>query len=245
VASTTLRDQRQPRLAVDNLGRSLFAWVDFSAGFSHPVIRARRFNAQANPEGLDFVANESPATGVAVPNVGMDAGGREMVIAFQGPGSPGNGVDVYAKRFLYTAGPHVYCASKVNSLGCLPQIGFQGTASSSSGSPFWISATNAINQKPALLLYGYGSSFAPYYGATICIAPPLHTLPFQSTGGNLTGMDCSGAMAFDFNAYLQTGTDPGLQPGTTIGARWYYRDNLDPTGYGTGLTNAVRFSICP
>jgi hypothetical protein len=245
VDSTIASDQRQPRIAVDALGRALVAWVDFSAGFGHPAIRARRFNAQANPEGPDFVVNESPTTGVAVPAVGMDAGGREMVVAFQGPGALGQGIDVYAKRFLFTAGPHVYCASKPNSLGCLAQVGFQGGASWTSLAPFWISATSAINRRPALLLYGQGSSFAPYYGATICIAPPLRTLPFQTTGGNPTGTDCSGAMSVDFNAYLRSGADPGLIPGSTVGARWYYRDVLDPTGYSTGLSNAVRFAICP
>jgi hypothetical protein len=175
----------------------------------------------------------------------MDSSGNDSVIGFQGPGAPGNGLDAYAKRYTSTVGPHVYCTAKVNSQGCLPAIGFSGTASASLASPFLITATNVLNQKPAFLLYGFGSSFAPYYGSTICITPPLKTTPFQTTAGNPAPNDCSGALSIDFNARIQSGVDPLLMPGTTVGARWYYRDTQDPAGYGTGLTNAVRFTICP
>lgn len=245
VNSTTASDQRQPRLAVDSAGRSLIAWVDFSNGFANATIRARRFNAQANPQGLDFVVNETPAPGFGVPAVAMDSSGSDSIVGFQGPGASGDGLDVYAKRYTSTVGPHVYCTAKVNSQGCLPAIGFSGSASASLASPFLITATNVLNQKPGFLLYGFGSSFAPYYGSRICIAPPLKSTPFQSTGGNPAPADCSGVLSFDFNTRIQSGIDPQLVPGTTVGARWYYRDSQDPTGYGTGLTNAVRFTICP
>jgi hypothetical protein len=49
----------------------------------------------------------------------------------------------------------------------------------------------------------------------------------------------------DFNARIQGGADPGLVAGATISARWYYRDPHDPAGYGTGLTDSLRFAICP
>ena len=39
--------------------------------------------------------------------------------------------------------------------------------------------------------------------------------------------------------------DAGLVPGATIGARWYYRDSHDPAGFGMGLSDALRFAICP
>jgi hypothetical protein len=245
VNSTTASDQRLPRIAVDSLGRSLIAWLDFSGGFSNAKIRARRFNAQANPQGTDFVVNESPATGVSLPFVAMDSAGGTAMIGFQGPGAPGDRTDVYAKHFATTFGPQVYCTAKVNSLGCLPEIGFSGSASASAPSPFLITASDVLNQKPGFLLYGFGSSFAPYYGATICIAPPLRSTPFQNTGGTPPPANCSGSLSIDFNARIQSGIDPQLVPGTTVGARWYYRDSQDPAGYGTGLTNAVRFTICP
>jgi hypothetical protein len=245
VNSTTQGDQRQGRIAIDSQGRSLFTWVDFSAGFGSAKIRARQFNGQANPLGPDFIINENPDVGVSLPSPAMDASGRDIVIGFQGPGSPGQGLDVYAKRFASTTGMQVYCAAKFNSLGCYPSIGGNGGPSASSPSPFWITASNVLNQKPALLLYGYGSSFAPYYGATICIAPPLRSLPFQNTGGNPSPTDCSGALSTNFNARIQSGADPNLIPGVTVSARWYYRDPQDPTGYSSGFTDAIRFTICP
>ncbi|MFN0008471.1 MAG: hypothetical protein ACKVXR_11240 [Planctomycetota bacterium] len=246
VNSTTASDQRQPRLAVDSIGRSLIAWVDFSSGFANAKIRARRFSGQAQPWGADFVVNENPVAGVSTPAVAMDSSGGDAIIGFQGPGAAGDGVDVWGVRFASTVGPHVYCTAKVNSQGCLPTIGFSGNASASAASPFSITATNVLNQKPGFLLYGFGSSFAPYYGSKICIAPPLKSTPFQSTGGSpAPANNCSGSLSIDFNARIQSGIDPLLVPGTTIGARWYYRDAQDPAGYGTGLTNAVRFTICP
>ncbi len=245
VNTTTADDQREARIAVDQLGRSLIAWQDFSAGTGSARIRARRFNGQANPLGPDFVVNENPATAVSLPSVAMDTSGSDMMIGFQGPGVLGNGLDVYAKRFASNPGPQIYCTGKVNSQGCTPAIGYTGSPSASSSNPFLITGTNLLNHKPAILIYGYASSFVPFQGVTICIAPPLKRLPFQDTGGNPGPNDCSGAPSTDFNLRIQSGIDPGLVSGATVSARWYYRDAQDPTGYGTGFTNAIRFVICP
>ena len=67
----------------------------------------------------------------------------------------------------------------------------------------------------------------------------------MNTGGNPGAVDCSGGPAVDFNARIRSGVDAGLVPGATICARWYYRDSQDPAGYGTGLSDALRFAICP
>ena len=245
VNSTTASDQRQARIAIDAFGRSIMTWVDFSAGFANAKIRARRFNGQGTPVAPDFVVNENPSIGTSLACPAVDANGTDFLIGFQGPGAPGEGLDVYAKRYTWTAGPNVYCAPKVNSLGCTPAVGASGSASASSASPFLITATQVLNQKPALLLYGFDSSFLPYSGATICITPPLKRTVFYNTGGNANPVDCSGNLSMDFNARIQSGVDAALIPGTTVGARWYYRDSQDPTGFGTGLTDAVRFTICP
>jgi hypothetical protein len=67
----------------------------------------------------------------------------------------------------------------------------------------------------------------------------------QNSGGQNAGTDCTGTLSTDFNARIQGGSDPGLVPGAMISARWYYRDPQDPAGYATGLTDALRFAICP
>jgi hypothetical protein len=57
--------------------------------------------------------------------------------------------------------------------------------------------------------------------------------------------NCTGTFAFDFNAHARSGSDPALVVGTTVSAQWYYRDVQDPAGFGSGLTDAVRFVLCP
>ena len=50
--------------------------------------------------------------------------------------------------------PTTFCAAKLNSLGCTPSISSSGTPKFSNTSGFTITATNVINNKPGLLLYG-------------------------------------------------------------------------------------------
>jgi hypothetical protein len=244
VNTTTAGDQRLPGIVVDTLGRAVVAWEDYSLGATSPRIRARRFDAAANPLGPDFVVNYSPSVGAVLAEPAMDATGSDLVIGYQGPGAPGNGVDVFARHFESSPGPQIYCAGKLNSLGCMPSIAFSGTPSASSGSPFTITANRVLSHKLSLLYYGYGSAFTPFQGATICVAAPLKRMAIQDSGGN-AGLDCSGTLATDFNARIQSGVDAGLVPGAIVSARWYYRDPQDPAGFSTGLTNAIRFAICP
>jgi hypothetical protein len=202
-------------------------------------------NAQANPYGPDFQVNENPVNGVTRPSVCMDSSDEEIVFGYEGPGSPGNGVDVFLRRFAWDSGPHVYCAAKTNSQGCLPAINWVGTPSASSSSPFTILGSQLLNHRLCLLFYGYASQFTPFQGSTICVAPPLKRLHAMDSGGNAGGVDCSGAPTVDFNARIRSGVDVGLVPGAMISARWYYRDAHDPAGFGTGLSDALRFAICP
>jgi hypothetical protein len=245
VNTSSANDQRAARIAVDSAGRAVVAFEDNSAGWPNVKVRARRFDGQGLPIAPDFVVNESPSSGAVLPSLAIDPAGNDLVIGFQGPGLPGNGQDVFAKRYTWSSGPQTFCTKKVNSLGCRPAIDFSGTPSATSASPFLITGTNILNQKLSLLFYGYGSAFTPFQGVTICVAPPLKRLPTQNSGGNVGPLDCSGFLSTDFNQRIQGGIDPGLVPGATISARWYYRDGQDPAGFGTGLSDAVRFAICP
>ena len=245
IDTTSSGDQVTPTITVDSLGRQFVAWTDYSGGGPVPVIRARHMNAQANPYGPDFVVNENPVNGVVHPSACMDASDEEIVFAYEGPGAPGNGVDVYLRRFEWSSGPHVYCAGKTNSQGCVPAIDWSGYPSPSSASPFTIQGSQLLNHRLCLLFYGYDSRFTPFQGSTICVAPPLKRLHAMDSGGSSSGVDCSGAPSVDFNARIRSGVDAGLVPGATISARWYYRDSHDPAGFGTGLSDALRFAICP
>jgi hypothetical protein len=54
---------------------------------------------------------------------------------------------------------------------------------------------------------------------------------------------CGGTYALDFNAWIASGADPALVPGATVCGQYWSRDPMD--AFGTSLTNAIQFSICP
>jgi hypothetical protein len=63
--------------------------------------------------------------------------------------------------------PVVYCTAKINSLGCLPAIGFTGVPSATSGIGFVVRGTNVRNNKNGLLFYGVsGRASLPFQGGT-------------------------------------------------------------------------------
>jgi len=138
-----------------------------------------------------------------------------------------------------------YCTAKTNSQGCVPQIAASGSASATSAAPFTISGTNVINQRSGLLFYGFTQGASLFQGGTKCIAGSPKRTQLVDSGGNPGADDCSGVLAIDFNARIQSGIDPALFAGSTVFAQWWYRDGADPQGFGTGLSNALQFRICP
>ena len=164
------------------------------------------------------------------------------------PASPtdpdGSRADIGAIVFdvAFAPPPTGYCQAKINSLGCLPAINSQGSASQS-GSSFSISCANVVNQKVGLLFYGLAGSSAPFSGGTLCVAPPLKRTLAMSSGGNVGVNDCSGAYAFDFNAQIQSGLDPRLRAGALVFAQFWGRDPA--ASFGTSLSNSLLFGIAP
>ena len=142
----------------------------------------------------------------------------------------------------------IYCAAKVNSLGCTPAIATSGTSSASMTSGFFIAGHRVRNQKAGMLIYGLnGQASVPFQGGTLCVATPVNRTPARSSLGNpKPADDCSGVYAIDFNAFgagLAGGNpDPALQvPGTTVNAQWVGRDSGDP--FGSTLSDGVEFTI--
>ena len=136
----------------------------------------------------------------------------------------------------------VYCTAKMNSAGCTPSISTGGTPSAHPAVPFSISASEVVSNKNGMLFYGLnGRHNLPFLGGTLCVRPPLKRTPVQNSGGNPPPADCSGAFAFDFNAWIRSGADAALVPGATFDAQWWHRDPGDP--HGVGLTDAVEGTI--
>lgn len=167
-------------------------------------------------------------------------------IRLMGTGGGGNLTDATYRIFeLRAFGPGAapYCEGKPNSQGCTASIDISGTPSASSPSPCWIICSDVVNNKNGLLFYGFGSSDLPLLGGTLCVQAPLVRTAVQASGGNPPPADCSGSFAYDFNAWIQSGADSALVPCTRVFAQYWYRDPADPTGFASGLSNALELEI--
>ncbi len=142
--------------------------------------------------------------------------------------------------------PIAYCAAKLNSVGCTPQIGSLGFPSATSGAGFFIQGTNVLNRKQGLLLYGTnGRANTPFFGGTLCLATPILRTPAQNSGGTLGGANCTGVYSFDFNAWNMSGGGPHLPAGTLVDAQYYSRDPGFAAPNNVGLSNALEFTMSP
>jgi len=177
----------------------------------------------------------------------MGTFGKTRVLAASSPNLEVTG-DISATGDVTIDGvPRLYCTPKVNSLGCLPQIGSVGTPSVTDPNPFVVSATMELNFRNGLYFYGYaGPANLPFFNGTLCVAPPLRrTLPQNSGGTPPPALDCSGTYSFAMNALIQSGMDPLLVVGQQINAQYWSRDPLHPDGTGVALSNGIEFVIAP
>ena len=154
----------------------------------------------------------------------------------------GSRADMGAVPFDASYAPFtIYCTAKLNSLGCAPTMQPVNSASISSGRPFWIRCTNQLNQKNGLMFYGFAPKNTPYQGGYLCVQSPTRRTPVSSSGGNVGVDDCSGVFEFEFNALIQSGSDPLLELGTEVFCQWWSRDPA--ASFGTNRSDAVRFTI--
>jgi Tol biopolymer transport system component len=155
-----------------------------------------------------------------------------------------NGTNDVFVRDRGAAAPMSYCQSQANSLSCVPAMSFTGTPSASSPSPFTLGATQIISHRAGLLFYGLAPTSTAYLGGTLCVHAPVRRTPTQDSLGNPPPpSDCSGSYAYDMNARIQSGVDPGLVVGAEVFTQYWSRDPAAPST--TNLTNAVTFKIEP
>jgi TolB protein len=170
-------------------------------------------------------------------------------IAFQSIGSTlvpndTNGVwDAFVRR---SPVPVTYCTAKVNSLGCVPAIASMGVPTVSSPQGFLVSASNVLNQKAGFLLYSTnGGASTPFGGGTLCVRHPVRRTPSQQSGGSTSGVDCTGTLAFDFDAWVATGSDPALVAGRGVWAQYWSRDPGFAPPNNCSLTEGLWFELGP
>ncbi len=147
----------------------------------------------------------------------------------------------------------VYCTSKVNSLGCLPNISTSGTPSMSSSLAFQITVANLLVKNNWLIsppgnwgkhlglwmVSKAGPTAVAYQGGFLCLKPPIHTI----INGLMPGTEgtCNAAASKDFNAYMQSAAGSWISITDTVEVQFRQRDGF----FTWNPTNAVQFSICP
>jgi Tol biopolymer transport system component len=163
------------------------------------------------------------------------------------PGDTNGVYDAFVRELgLPCAPPITYCTGQQNSLGCTSLVAFSGWPSVSQPDPFVLSATQILSNVAGLLIYSkVGPASLPFNGGTLCIAAPLWRTTVQFSRGNPPPVDCSGTLTFDFDAYVASGTDLELVPGTKVWVQFWSRDPGLPPPTNSNLTDAVAFELCP
>jgi len=141
--------------------------------------------------------------------------------------------------------PGTYGSAKVDSSGCLPAMSSAGLPSVAGTAAFDVGASPVQSGRTGMLLYALAPNLQRFRGGVLSISPPLRRAAVLATSGNASAHDCTGALAFDFNLRIRSGLDPDLVPGTVAYAQYLYRDPGDPSGFGTGMSDALRFVILP
>jgi hypothetical protein len=236
VHTTTAGAQRSPRVAADALGNFVIAWEDWSTGDSD--VRLQRFDPSGAPVGGELVVNTTTAGDQRRPGIAMTPQTGDVVVCFEGPG---NSTDVWARAFNMYRPPTPYCTALVNSLGCVPQSWWSGTASLGGADDFHVGANQVLNNRNGLLFFGYASTAVPFYGGTLCVAFPVVRTPIQYAGGSPSGDDCTGVYDFHFShAFMGS---RGLTPGTSIFLQHWSRDPY--AAESIGLTDALAVDVKP
>ena len=128
------------------------------------------------------------------------------------------------------------------------KLSFTGAPSATSGT-FNLFSDDHVEGEIGLYLYSFKKSSLAFHGGTLCVKAPFVRLTtlIKSTDGVLCS-SCPGTCRMfkrNFNALIQSGTDPLLTPGARVNVQVRQRDPADPTGFGDNLSDAVSFVIGP
>ncbi len=150
--------------------------------------------------------------------------------------------------------PVPYCTGKTTSQGCIPFLTTDaGTASASNPVAWNLRANDHIPGELGFIVYGFKKSNLDFHGGKLCVKAPLTRTPAAKAknvpcinpfGACSAGVACR-QLRRNFNATIQSGSDPMLTPGKFVSAQMFQRDPTDPTGFGDNLSNGIGFVIAP
>ncbi len=217
-----------------SFGQPILEDIRYCAGGPFPTA-AGPGNLNVDPQMWDVASGDyhlrpgSPCIDAGDPSLPNDPDGSRSDIGY------------YTYSSIY-APITSYCAGKLNSDGCVPVIAGSGLPSSTATNPFLVSASLVLPGRRSVLIYSLAQAATPFQGATLCVASPIRRTGAQTSQGSGA---CGGTLAYDFNVRIQSGVDPALVPGVLVDTQWWYRDPLDPAGFGTGLSDGLSFGIAP
>ncbi len=136
-----------------------------------------------------------------------------------------------------------YCLPLQNSAGCTPAISATGSASLSAPDDFVVRASNVLNNRQGLLMWGTGSVLTPLGAGFRCVGAPVRRMAVQDSGGSTGGIDCSGIYAQAFPDTLFAAN--GFLAGRVLYFQWWSRDNGYAAPDNMGLTDGLRVMVCP
>ena len=141
--------------------------------------------------------------------------------------------------------PQNYCTGKVNSAGCIATISASGTASLAGQGALTLTANDVINAQFGILVWSMQEAQTPMWNATLCVAQPFNrVLPVSVSGGTGPfGTNCTGTLTQVLDSTFLSGA--GLAAGDSVYCQWLYRDRFQPDGTTVGLTDGLRFTVCP
>ncbi len=160
------------------------------------------------------------------------------------PGDTNGMYDVFVRRPASTCAPiEAYCASKTNSLGCVPSIGASGLPSLAGPEAFFVTATAVRSHALGILLLGTAADWKPFAGGALCVAGKIWRSPPQSSGGSSGAIDCSGSYSFHLSQAHLLGL--AVAAGTPLFGQWISRDPGFAPPDAIGLSDAIEFTPCP
>jgi hypothetical protein len=148
----------------------------------------------------------------------------------------------YVTLTVLTCSAWTYCTAKTSSSGCVPAIGATGAPSLANANAFVITTTSVEHAKTGLTFFGTsGANATPFQGGLLCVTSPLYRLALKTSGG---ASACQGSLAYTLQEFLDhPAGGASLVAGTLVHAQTWFRDPA--TTSTTGLSNGVRFLVCP
>jgi hypothetical protein len=134
----------------------------------------------------------------------------------------------------------IYCTAKTTTSGCTPALDYDGIPSATASSGFTVTAQQVEHDQFGIFFFSLtGARDVPFMGGTLCVQAPQHRTAVQNAG-NGGSPPCTGVMTIDLNA---AGICAMAGEGNEVWIQAWFRD--PPDAYGSGLTDAVRLTVCP